>query len=166
MSPRLLLAAVAAVAAPPVGQLAGSTLAAFSATTATPGTCGQGGLPGDALVVGVGPAGHLERRRDGRLGRRGVRGTTTRHVELAAGWSTARYMTFDMNDPLPAGVAATGVAFGFDFADNANGAGHACASTSRSSGAPRARSSAPTAAGQPDRVPGDDHGHHGLDPAA
>ena len=38
-------------------------------------------------------------------------------------WSTARYLTYDMNDPLPAALAVTGAAFEFDFADAQAGTG-------------------------------------------
>lgn len=125
MSPRLLLASVAAIAAfAAAGKLAGSTLAAFSATTATPSTM---------QAKAVFPATRSWSAWDLRDASSGSEvnasdplafsGVTTSTSNWATSWSTARYLTFDMNVPLPAGVTTTGVSFDFDFADNTNGTG-------------------------------------------
>ncbi len=125
MSPRPLLATVTAIAAcVGVGLLAGSTLSAFSVTTTTPGSMS---------AKSVFPATRSWSAWDLRDASSGAEtnasdaeafsGVTTTTSNWSTAWSTTRYVSFDMNDSLPAGVATTGVTFDFDFADNTNGTG-------------------------------------------
>ena len=125
MRPRLLLAAVAAIAVcAGIGQLAGSTLAAFSATTSTQGTMSAKAVfPATRSWSGWDLRDASSGAESDASDAEAFTGTTTSTSNWATTWSTARYLTFDMNDPLPAGVATTGVSFDFDFADNTNGAG-------------------------------------------
>ena len=121
----VLLAAVAAVAVcAAIGQVAGSTFAAFSATTATQGTMSAKAVfpatrSWSAWTLGDAADGSEADVSDPLS----FVGTTTTTARWASTWSTSRHVSFDMNDPLPAGVATTGVTFDFDFADNRNGAG-------------------------------------------
>lgn len=125
MRPRLLLAAACAVATcAGIGQLAGGTFAAFSATTTTQGTMSA------KAVFPATRSWSAWNLRDASSGTEAdasdaeaFTGTTTTTSNWATTWSTSRYLTFDLNDPLPAGVATTGVAFNFDFADNTTGTG-------------------------------------------
>ncbi len=124
MRPRVLLATVTAIAAcVAAGQIAGSTLSAFSASTATSSTMS---------AKAVFPATRSWNAWDMRDASSGAEtnvsdaeaftGVTTTTSNWATTWSSARYLTFDMNTPLPDGVATSGVTFDFDFADNTNGA--------------------------------------------
>ena len=73
----------------------------------------------------MGPARPLRRRREVNASdAEAFVGTTTTTTNWSAAWTTTRYLTYDMNSPLPAGVATSGVTFDFDFADNVNNAGN------------------------------------------
>ncbi len=125
MTPRRLLLVVAALAISiGAGRTAGTTFGAFSATTSNPTTMSAKDVfPGtrswsawdlrDAADGSEADASDAE----------AFVGTTTTTGNWATTWTTSRYLTFDMNSPLPAGVAANGVTFDFDFADDRNGAG-------------------------------------------
>lgn len=126
MSPRRLFIVVLALALSiGAGRVAGTTFGAFSATTATTST-----MSAKAVFPGVRSWSAWDLR-DASGGGAEVdasdaeafAGTTTRTGNWATTWSTARYLTFDLNDPLPAGVATSGVTFDFDFADDRNSAG-------------------------------------------
>lgn len=126
MSPRRLLLVVAALAISiGAGRAAGTTFGAFSATTSNTST-----MSAKAVFPAV-RAWSAWDLRDASGGGAEVNasdaeafvGTTTTTGNWATTWSTARYLTFDMNAPLPAGVGTSGVSFDFDFADDRNNAG-------------------------------------------
>ena len=125
MRPRLLLAVAAAVAAcAGIGQLAGSTFAAFSATTGAQATMSAKQVfPATRSWSGWDLRDASSGAETDASDAEAFTGTTTTTSNWATTWSTARYLTFDMNNPLPAGVSTTGVALNFDFADNTNGTG-------------------------------------------
>ena len=129
MSPRRTIAALAACALLVAGgHVVGGTRAAFSSTTAN---------PSDFAAKQVFPATRSWSPWDLRDSSSGTetdvsdaeafstRTTTT--GTWSSAWSTARYLTYDMNDPLPAGVAVTAPVFTFDFSDSrASVADQAC----------------------------------------
>lgn len=124
MTPRRLLLVVMALAVSIVaGRAAGTTFGAFSATATNTST-----MSADAVFPGTrswsawdlrdASGGSEQNASDAEA----FTGTTTTTGNWATTFTTARYLTFDLNSPLPAGVATTGVSFDFDFADNANNA--------------------------------------------
>lgn len=125
MSPRRLLLVVAALAISiGAGRAAGTTFGAFTATTANTST-----MSAKAVFPGTRSTSAWDLR-DASGGGAEVNasdneafvGTTTTTGNWATTFTPARYLTFDLNSPLPAGVATTSVSFDFDFADNANNA--------------------------------------------
>lgn len=103
------------------GVVVGATRAAFSATTATPATF---------EAKQVFPATRSWSAWDLRDSSSGTETdasdaeafstVTTTTGRWSNAWTTARYLTYDMNDPLPAAVGVTGATFDFDFADSRN----------------------------------------------
>lgn len=125
MSPRRLLLVVAALAISiGAGRAAGTTFGAFTATTANTSTMSA------KAVFPATRSWSAWDLRDASNGGGEVNasdaeafvGTTTTTGNWATTFSAARYLTFDFNSPLPAGVPTSGVSFDFDFADNANNA--------------------------------------------
>jgi hypothetical protein len=125
MRPVRLLAALAALAlSAGTGHVAGGSFGAFSATTQTPATFSAKAVyPGtrswSAWDVRDASSGAETDVSDAEAFAGGAFLTTG---NWAVGWTTSRYLTFDMNAPLPAGLGTTGVRFDFDFADNNNSA--------------------------------------------
>jgi hypothetical protein len=123
MSRRSFVAIIAAlVASVGAGHVAGSTISAFSSTTALTGTLST------KAVFAATRSWNAWDLRDASSGAEtnvsdaeAFTGVTTTTSNWATTWSTARYLTFDMNAPLPATIAASGVTFNFDFADADNG---------------------------------------------
>jgi hypothetical protein len=125
VTPRRLLLVVLAIAVSiGAGRAAGSTFSAFSATTANPST-----MSAKAIF----PATRSWSGWDLRDASSGAEvdssdalsftGTNVTTKTWATTWSTARYLSYDLGAPLPTGLATTGVAFNFDFADTTNGTG-------------------------------------------
>lgn len=127
MSPRAdrrpltaVLVALACLIVLAAGHAIGGTRAAFSATTANPSAF---------AAKQVFPATRSWSAWDLRDSSSGTEtdvsdaeafssSTTTTTGNWSSAWSTARYLTYDMNDPLPAGIAVSGATFEFDFADS------------------------------------------------
>jgi len=123
VTPRRLLVILAAIVVSiAAGRTAGTTFGAFSATTTTGGStiAAKAVFPGtrswSAWDLRDASSGAEVDRSDAEA----FVGTTTTTKNWATTWSTTRYLTFDMNAPLPSGVATTGVSFDFDFSDNSN----------------------------------------------
>lgn len=127
MSGRRLLAVVAALAISiGAGRVAGTTVGAFSATTSNPTTMSAKDVfPGTRSWSAWDLRDAADGSESDASDAEAFVGTTTTTGNWATTWTTARYLTFDMNSPLPAGVPTTGVTFNFDFADNANNANNA-----------------------------------------
>jgi hypothetical protein len=120
MRPHRLLAGLTALAAcAAITQLTGPTLAAFSTSTATQGTMSAKGVfagtrswPGwDLRDASSGTEANASDAK-------AFSGVTATTKTWATAWGTTRYLTYDMNSPLPAGVATSGVTLNFDFADS------------------------------------------------
>lgn len=120
MSPRASLVALAACAALlPGWYLVGATRAAFSSATSNatsfqakqvfPGTRSW-----SAWDLRDSSSGTEANASDAEAF--STRTTTTGN--WSATWTTTRYLTYDMNDPLPAGIGVSGATFDFAFADS------------------------------------------------
>lgn len=126
MTPLRILTVVALLALSiGAGRTAGSTFGAFSATTVNPSTMSA------KAVFPATRSWSAWDLRDASGGGAEVNASdpeafTGLTVATKASWQTTfaanRYLTYDMNGPLPAGISASGVAFNFDFADATNGA--------------------------------------------
>ena len=125
MTPRRLLLVVAALALSiGAGRTAGTTFGAVSSATTNTST-----MSAKAIFPATRSWSAWDLRdRSGGGGEvnasdaEAFTGTTTTTTNWSATWTTTRYLTYDMNSPLPAGVATSGVTFDFDFADNVNSA--------------------------------------------
>lgn len=124
MSPRRTLAGLALVAATAAaGHAVGSTRAAFSSSTQNPSTMqAKQVFPGtrswSAWDLRDASSGAEANVSDAEA----FTGRTQNTKNWTATWSPARYLQYDLNDPLPAGLTTTGATFGFDFADARNNA--------------------------------------------
>jgi hypothetical protein len=122
---RLLLILIALALSALAGRAAGPTLAAFSATTVNPSTMSAKTVfPGVRAWSGWdlddASSGAVQDRSDPLA----FTGSYVVTGNWSTSWSTSRHLTFDMSSPLPAGLAAGGVAFEFDFADDRNNPGN------------------------------------------
>lgn len=118
---RLLLILVALVLSALVGRAAGPTLGAFTASTSNPST-----MSAKQVFPHTGSWSAWDLR-DASSGAEqnvsDVEAFTGSHLvtgNWATTWSTARYLSYEMNAPLPPGLATSGVSFQFDFADDRN----------------------------------------------
>lgn len=118
---RLLLILVALALSALAGRAAGPTLGAFSASTSNPSTMSAKQVfPGTgswtAWDLRDASGGSEQDRSDAQA----FTGTHVVTADWATSWSAARYLGYEMNAPLPAGLATTGVSFQFDFSDDRN----------------------------------------------
>lgn len=118
---RLLLILVALALSALAGRAAGPTLGAFSASTSNPSTMSAKAVfPGtrswSAWDLRDASSGAEQNRSDAEAFSGGYVVTGN----WATSWTAARYLLYDMNAPLPPGLATSGVAFQFDFADHRN----------------------------------------------
>lgn len=120
---RATLALVACVLLAAGGHAIGGTRAAFTATTANPSSFAAKQIfpatrswsPWDLRDSSSGTETDVS---DAEAF--STRTTTT--GTWSSAWTTTRYITYDMNDPLPAGVAVSSPVFTFDFSDSRNSA--------------------------------------------
>ena len=121
---RLLLILIALALSALAGRAAGPTLGAFTASTSNPSTMSAKQVfPHTGSWTGWDV-------RDASSGAEqdvsDIEAFTGRYLvtgNWATSWSAARYLSYEINAPLPPGIATSGVAFQFDFSDDRNNPG-------------------------------------------